>query len=83
LHAVLRDDRRLNHQDSRRLHTQSILHCIRRTLKRPWILRSVIPYAETGNFSLHHRLQTGSSAHPASYLIGIRGSFAGGKAAGA
>jgi hypothetical protein len=34
------------------------------------------------NFSLHHRVQTGSVAHPASYPIGIRGSFPEGKAAG-
>jgi hypothetical protein len=36
-----------------------------------------------GNFSLHHRVQNGSGAHPASYPMGIRGSFPGGKAAGA
>jgi hypothetical protein len=36
-----------------------------------------------GNFSLHHRVQTGSEAHPASHPIGTRGSFLGGKAAGA
>jgi hypothetical protein len=36
-----------------------------------------------GNFSLHHRVQNGSGAHPASYPIGSRGSFPGGKAAGA
>jgi hypothetical protein len=35
------------------------------------------------NFSLHHRVQTGSSrAHPASYLIGTRDPFPGGKASG-
>jgi hypothetical protein len=38
--------------------------------------------AGAGNFSLHHCLQNGSGAHPASYLIGTRGSFPGGKAAG-
>jgi hypothetical protein len=32
-------------------------------------------------FSLHHRVQTGSRAHPASYPMGVRGSFSGGKAA--
>jgi hypothetical protein len=37
----------------------------------------------TGNFSLHHRVQHSSGAHPASYPMGIRGSFPGGKAAGA
>jgi hypothetical protein len=36
-----------------------------------------------GNFSLHHRVQNGSGAHPVSYPMGTRGSFPGGKAAGA
>jgi hypothetical protein len=36
-----------------------------------------------GNFSPHHRIQNGSGAHPASYSTGTRGSFTGGKAAGA
>jgi hypothetical protein len=35
-----------------------------------------------GNFSLHHRVQTGSGAHPASYPMGTGGSFTRGKAAG-
>jgi hypothetical protein len=39
--------------------------------------------AEVRNFSLHHRVQKGSGAPPASYLMGSGGSFAGGKAAGA
>jgi hypothetical protein len=39
--------------------------------------------AGAGNFSLLHRVQNGSGAHPASYLVGTRGSFPGGKAAGA
>jgi hypothetical protein len=39
--------------------------------------------AGAGNFSLHHRVQNGSGAHPASYSTGIKGSFPGGKAAGA
>jgi hypothetical protein len=34
------------------------------------------------NFSLNHRVQNGSGAHPASYPMGTRGSFPGGKAAG-
>jgi hypothetical protein len=29
--------------------------------------------AEAGNFSLHHRVQNGSGAHPASYPMGTRG----------
>jgi len=32
-----------------------------------------------GNFSLHHRVQTGSGAHPASYRMSIRSSFTGGE----
>jgi hypothetical protein len=36
-----------------------------------------------GNFCLHHRVQNGSGAHSAFYTMGTRGSFPGGKAAGA
>jgi hypothetical protein len=36
--------------------------------------------AGAGNLSLHHRIQNGSEAHPASYPMGTRGSFPGGKA---
>jgi hypothetical protein len=39
--------------------------------------------AGAGNVSLYHRVQNGSGAHPASYSMDIRGSFPGGKAAGA
>jgi hypothetical protein len=35
------------------------------------------------NFSLHHVVQTGYGAHPASYPMGNGGSFPGGKATGA
>jgi hypothetical protein len=35
-----------------------------------------------GNFFLKHRIQNSSGAHPASYPMGIEGSFPGGKAAG-
>jgi hypothetical protein len=45
-----------------------------------WVSRVRFP-AGAGNFSLH-RVQTGSEAHPASYLVGNKGSFPGGKAAG-
>jgi hypothetical protein len=38
---------------------------------------------EAGNFFLHHRVQTGFGIHPAPYPLGNRGSFLGGKAAGA
>jgi hypothetical protein len=34
-------------------------------------------------FSLHHHVQNGSEAHPASYPMGTADSFPGGKAAGA
>jgi hypothetical protein len=33
--------------------------------------------AGVGNFSLHHRVQNGSEANPASYPMGIKGSFPG------
>jgi hypothetical protein len=36
-----------------------------------------------GNFSLHHRVQTGSEAQPATYSVGSRGSFPRDKTAGA
>jgi hypothetical protein len=39
--------------------------------------------AGAGNFSLHHRVQNASGAHPASYPIDNRCSFPGCKAAGA
>jgi hypothetical protein len=39
--------------------------------------------AGAGNFSLHHRIQNGSGAHPASYAMGTTGSFPGSEAAGA
>jgi hypothetical protein len=35
-----------------------------------------------GNFFLHHRVQHGSGAHPASYPMGTRGSFPGVKRQG-
>jgi hypothetical protein len=38
--------------------------------------------AGAGNYSPHHRVQTGSGGHPISYLIGARGPFSGAKAAG-
>jgi hypothetical protein len=40
-------------------------------------------WSGAGNFSVHHRAQTGSGLHPASYPTGTRDSFPGGKAAGA
>jgi hypothetical protein len=38
--------------------------------------------AGAGNFSLHHRVQNDSGAYPASYPMGTRRPFPGGKAAG-
>jgi hypothetical protein len=37
--------------------------------------------AGAGNFTVHHRFQNGSRAHPASYPKGTRGFFLGGKVA--
>jgi hypothetical protein len=37
--------------------------------------------AGDGDFSLHHRVQNGSGAHPASYPMCTRGSFPGDKVA--
>jgi len=37
--------------------------------------------AGAANFSLRHRVQTGSGAHPASYPMISRGSFLGGEVA--
>jgi hypothetical protein len=39
--------------------------------------------AGAGNFALHHRVQNGSGARRVSYPMGNRGSFPGGKVAGA
>jgi hypothetical protein len=38
--------------------------------------------AGAGNFSLHHRIQTGSGAHPTPYTIDTGGSFPVGNEAG-
>jgi hypothetical protein len=43
-----------------------------------WMIRGSSP-GVAGNFSLHHRVQTGSGAHPASYPLGTTGFFPGGK----
>jgi hypothetical protein len=40
--------------------------------------RGWIPGGGVGNFSLHHRTENGSEAHPASYQTDNRGSFPGG-----
>jgi hypothetical protein len=45
--------------------------------------RGIRVLARAGNFSLNHRVQTGSGAQLTSYTMGIRVSFPGGKAAGA
>jgi hypothetical protein len=43
--------------------------------------RGVRVPARAGNFSLHHRVQTGSEIHPASCPMGTRGSFSRGEGA--
>jgi hypothetical protein len=45
-----------------------------------WRLGARFP-AETRDFSVLHSIQTDSEHHLASYLIGTRGSFPGGKVA--
>jgi hypothetical protein len=45
--------------------------------------RGVRVPARAGNFSHHHRVQTGSAVHPASYPMDTRDSFSGDKAVGA
>jgi hypothetical protein len=47
-----------------------------------WLCRGSSP-GRGGNVSLHHRVHTGTVCHPASYPMGTRGSFPGGKATGA
>jgi len=44
---------------------------------------TVVTFVAVTNFSTRYRVQTGSEAHPASYTMDTRGSFPGGKAAGA
>jgi len=51
-------------------------------LATSWTIGVRLP-VEAGNFSLLHRVQTGSGDHPASYPMGSTGGyFPGGKAAG-
>jgi len=50
-------------------------------LRAGWSGVRVLAWAR--NFFLHHRDQTGSGDHPASYPMGTGGSFPGDKAAGA
>jgi hypothetical protein len=67
--------------------------CLRETSEPGWLGGKALGYglddrgvrfpAGAGNFSLHHRVQTGSGAHPASYPMDARDSFPGVKAAGA
>jgi hypothetical protein len=40
-----------------------------------WDTGWMIGGSNPGNFYFHHRVQSGSGAHPASYPIGTRGSF--------
>jgi hypothetical protein len=47
-----------------------------------WMIGGFESRQGLGVFSPHHGVQTGCVAHPASYPVGSRGSFPGGKAAG-
>jgi len=59
--------------------TEELLECTHPT---GWTIGVRFPVG-AGNFSLWHHVQTGSGAHPASYPMGSRGTFLGGKMAGA
>jgi hypothetical protein len=65
---------------SERCHRKYILECV---LMLPYLNIKIVILKITGNFSVHHHVQNGSGAHPASYSVDTRGSFPGGKAAGA
>jgi hypothetical protein len=60
--------------------TNLFIPCRVRNNYEQWRVRFL---AGAGNFSLNHRVQNSSGPHPASYSMGTRGSFPGGKAAGA
>jgi hypothetical protein len=74
------------------LHPTSYINSIRRCLGAGELSGMVLGYgvddrgvripAGAGNFFLHHRVQTGSGAHPSSYPVVTAGSFPGDKAAG-
>jgi hypothetical protein len=62
--------------------TEISVYTVFRIVPETWFWASIPGGGVAGNFSLH-RVQNGSGAHPASYPMGTRGSFPGGKAAGA
>jgi hypothetical protein len=57
------------------------VHTEWKNIKYCWIINDPNIFVYYRKFSLHHRVQTGSGAHPASDPMGTRGSFPGGKAA--
>jgi hypothetical protein len=59
-----------------------MINILRKVLKKYSVCGVRVP-AGAGNFSLHHCIQTGSGAHPGSYLRSTRGSFPGEKVTGA
>jgi hypothetical protein len=61
---------------------QSITLINYRTAVGAWIAQCCSAGLRAGNFSLHHRVQTGSGAYPASYSMGNRNSFLGVKRPG-
>jgi hypothetical protein len=61
---------------SPRVAAELILHCRFAANNRNTSSGVRIP-AGTGHFSLHHRVQTGSGANPASHPVGTRGFFPG------
>jgi hypothetical protein len=65
----------LRFQDTEDIQRSWIAQWYRAGLRAGW--SGVWVPAEAGNFSLHHRVQTGSGAHPASYPLGTKDSFPG------
>jgi hypothetical protein len=70
----------VKHRYNSALHLPGIAQWYSAGLRTGW--SGVRVSAEAENFSLHHRTQTGSGAHPASYPMGTGGFFTGAKAAG-
>jgi hypothetical protein len=56
---------------------RAVLDAVVKRKKEAAVYKNYVYRAEAGNFSLLHRVQTGSGAHPAPYPGGTRGSFPG------
>jgi hypothetical protein len=58
-----------------------VLHTVQKAEKAQWYNEWVRVPAGAGNFSIHHRVQTGSGVHPVSYPLGTWSLFHRAKAA--